>query len=84
MLKNRTGNFLEFFGSVGSVFRSVRSILGPRVVVDRFDHTYLSFYIFFQFLRPQPPAGRVGGLRRRLRAPGRAGRRRRRPQKLKF
>ena len=27
--------FSEFFGSVGSVFRSVRSILGPRVVVDR-------------------------------------------------
>ena len=27
--------FSEFFGSVGSVFLSVRSILGPRVVVDR-------------------------------------------------
>ena len=27
--------FSEFFGSVGSVFRSVRSILRPRVVVDR-------------------------------------------------
>ena len=27
--------FFEFFGSVGSVFRSVRSILRPRVVVDR-------------------------------------------------
>ena len=26
--------FSEFFGSVGSVFRSVRSILRPRVVVD--------------------------------------------------
>ena len=26
--------FSEIFGSVGSVFRSVRSILGPRVVVD--------------------------------------------------
>ena len=35
MSKNRTGNFLELFGSVGSVFRSVRSILRPRVVVDR-------------------------------------------------
>ena len=27
----------HFFGSVGSVFRSVRSILRPRVVVDRSD-----------------------------------------------
>ena len=31
--------FSEFFGSVGSVFRSVRSILRPRVVVDRSGDT---------------------------------------------
>ena len=30
--------FSEFFGSVGSVFRSVRSILRPRVVVDRSEY----------------------------------------------
>ena len=31
--------FVEFFGSVSSVFRSVRSILGPRVVVDRSENS---------------------------------------------
>ena len=39
--------FSEFFGSVGSVgsvFRSVRSILGPRVVVDRAVNLSLNAY----------------------------------------
>ena len=48
--------FSEFFGSVGSVFRSVRSILRPRVVVDRsvlisekkwFDILYLQIHASF-------------------------------------
>ena len=36
--ENPKRNFSEFFGSVGSVFRSVRSILSLRVGVDRSGH----------------------------------------------
>ena len=35
--------FSEFFGSVGSVFRSVRSIWRPRVVVDRSAYANAGF-----------------------------------------
>ena len=33
--EKRKRNFSEFIGSVGSIFRSIRSILCPRAMVDR-------------------------------------------------